>query len=117
MKKSIANNSKISQALLAMIFSILFIFTALSNPIEANAAPLVHPVAEGGGADVSIPYVINLNMYESNEEDESTNDTAGYLSYAASGDRCGVMFYVIDDRSQIRAIGVLLDEKGMDEYG
>lgn len=117
MEKKFASNYKIKYILLSILFSILFIFTALSNPIEANAAPLVHPVAEGGGADVSIPYVINLNMYESNEEDESTNDTAGYLSYAASGDRCGVMFYVIDDRSQIRAIGVLLDDAGKTEYG
>lgn len=116
MKKSIANNIKIKYILLSILFSILFIFTALSNPIEAHAYEPVD-VDGTGCADVSIPYVINLNMYESNEEDESTNDTAGYLSYAASGDRCVVMFYVIDDRAQIRAIGVLLDEKGMDEYG
>lgn len=37
MKKSIASNQRNFQAIIAMLRSILFIFTALSNPIEAHA--------------------------------------------------------------------------------
>lgn len=115
MEKKFASNQRKLQAIIAMILSILFIFTALSNPIIANAyEPAEH---DGSGrVPASIPYVVNLNMYESNEEDASTNEEAGYLCYAASGDRCGVMFYVIDDRAHIQAIGVILDEKGTEKY-
>lgn len=111
MEKKFASNKRIYQAILAMILAMSFIFTSLSSSIVAHAYEPVD-VDGTGRADTNIGYTINLNMYASNETDESTNDTAGYLSYAASGDRCGVMFYVIDDHALIRAIGVLLDEKG-----
>ena len=112
MKKLIASNPKISHAFLAMIFSILFIFTAFYNPIEAHAAGDV----EVSYSDISMDYVINLGSYGSNEFDESSEQEAGYLYYAASEDRCGVMFYVVDAIGQIQAHGILLDKAGTELY-
>ena len=61
-------------------------------------------------------YVINLGSYGSNEFDESSEQEAGYLYWAASGDRCGVMFYVVDNHGQVQAHGILLDKAGQDLY-
>lgn len=62
--KSLAGNFKISHAILCVIFSILFIFTALDIPIIANAA------TEDSGAGLG--QTLNLSSY-------SANETAGYL--------------------------------------
>ena len=92
---------------MCMLFSLLFIFMALSQPLKVHAS-------EEGGSITQLP---NLSMYSSNETDESSNETAGYLFWAASGQRTGVLFYVIDDHGEIKARGVLLDEAGRAEYG
>lgn len=69
MKKIFTSNPKIFQTILCLIFSLLFIFTALniSNPITAYAED-----------DVSIGQVLNLGSYSANETDESSNEQAGY---------------------------------------
>lgn len=92
---------------MCMLFSLLFIFMALSQPLKVHAS-------EEGGRITQLP---NLTMYSSNEDDESSNETAGYLFWAASGQRTGVLFYVIDNNGEIRARGVLLDKAGQAEYG
>lgn len=100
--KSLAGNFKISRTILCMIFSILFIFTALniSTPITAYAA---------GDSGASLGQVLNLSTYSANEIDESSNETAGYLYWAASGERSGIYYYVLDNYGKIRAHGVILD--------
>ena len=92
---------------MCMLFSLLFIFMALSQPLKVHAS-------EDGGSITQLP---NLTMYSSNETDESSNETAGYLFWAASGKRTGVLFYVVDDVGEIKARGVLLDKAGQTEYG
>ena len=88
MKKSITNNKKIKYTLLSILFSILFIFTALniSNPITAYADDDTPQIGQ----------VLNLSQFSANETDESSNETAGYLFWAASGKRSGIYYYVID---------------------
>lgn len=88
MEKQSASNHKISRTILCMIFSILFIFTALNIPITAYAA---------GDSGASLGQVLNLSTYSANETDESSNETAGYLYWAASGERSGIYYYVQDN--------------------
>lgn len=90
MEKQRTSNHKISHTILCMIFSILFIFTALNipTPITAYAA---------GGSGTSLGQVLNLSTYSANETDESSNETAGYLYWAASGERSGIYYYVQDN--------------------
>ena len=107
MMQKVISNSKIKYTIMCMLFSLLFIFMAMSQPLKVHAS-------EEGGSITQLP---NLTMYSSNETDESSNETAGYLFWAASGKRTGVLFYVIDSRGEIRARGVLLDKAGQDEYG
>lgn len=107
MMQKVISNSKIKYTIMCMLFSLLFIFMALSQPLKVYAD-------EDGGSITQLP---NLTMYSSNETDESSNETAGYLFWAASGQRTGVLFYVIDDLGEIKARGVLLDKAGVDEYG
>ena len=99
--KSLAGNFKISHAILCVIFSILFIFTALDIPIIANAA------TEDSGT--SLGQSLNLSSYSANETDESSNETAGYLYWAASGERSGIYYYVMDNYGWTRAHGIVLD--------
>lgn len=107
--KSLAGNFKISHAILCMIFSILFIFTALniSTPITAYAA---------GDSGASLGQVLNLSTYSANEIDESSNEQAGYLYWAASGERSGIYYYVQDNYGKIRAHGVILDDAYSKSY-
>lgn len=107
MKKSIICNTRILQAILAIVFSILFIFITL-NPSVAYASD---------DDETHIGQVMNLMSYGSNEADESSNEQAGYLYWAASGDRCGVYFYVVNERGTINAHGILLDKAGQDQWG
>lgn len=99
--KSLAGNIKISHAILCVIFSILFIFTALNIPILAYAA------TEDSGA--SLGQSLNLSSYSANETDESSNETAGYLYWAASGNRSGIYYYVADNYGWVKAHGIVLD--------
>lgn len=84
MEKQSASNFKISRAILCMIFSILFILTALniSTPLTAYAE------------ETSLGQVLNLGSFSANETDESSNEQAGYLYWAASGERSGIYYYV-----------------------
>lgn len=93
-----------------MIFSILFIFTALfiSKPISAYAA---------GDSGSGLGQTMNLDSYSANEDDESTNEQAGYLYWAASSKRCGVLFYVVDEKGVIQTHGLVMDKAGVGEFG
>lgn len=108
MEKQSANNSKIKYFLLSILFSILFIFTALniSNPITAYA-----------DTTTTIGQTMNLDSYSANEDDESTNEQAGYLYWAASSKRCGVMYYVVDEKGVVQTNGLIMDRAGRDEFG
>ena len=109
MKKSITNNKKIKYTLLSILFSILFIFTALniSDPITAYADDDTPQIGQ----------VLNLSQFSANETDESSNETAGYLYWAASGKRSGIYYYVIDNAGWVRASGIIMDDAGRAEYG
>lgn len=108
MKKIFTSNPKIYQTMLSLIFSILFIFTALniSNPLIAYA-----------DTTTNIGQTMNLDSYSANETDESSNETAGYLYWAASSKRCGVMFYVVDEKGVIQTNGLIMDKAGQEEFG
>lgn len=108
MKKSIPSNSKISHTILCMIFSILFIFTAL------NISPTLTAYAD---TTTTIGQTMNLDSYSANEDDESTNEQAGYLYWAASSRRCGVMFYVVDETGVVQTNGLIMDKAGQEEFG
>ena len=110
MEKQRTSNNKISYTILCMIFSILFIFTALfiSKPISAYAA---------GGSGSGLGQTMNLDSYSANEDDESTNEQAGYLYWAASSKRCGVLFYVVDEKGVIQTHGLVMDKAGVGEFG
>lgn len=95
MEKQSASNHKISHTILCMIFSILFIFTALNIPITAYAR--YTEGIDGSGSGASLGQVLNLSTYSDNETDESSNETAGYLYWAASGERSGIYYYVQDN--------------------
>lgn len=109
MKKIFTSNPKIKYSLLSILFSILFIFTALniSNPITVYADDDTPQIGQ----------VLNLGAFSANETDESSNERAGYLYWAASGDRSGVYYYVIDDKGNNRAHGIIMDSAGVEEYG
>ena len=108
MEKSIPSNSKIKYFLLSILFMILFIFTALkfSSPLTAYA-----------DTTTTIGQTMNLDSYSANEDDESTNEQAGYLYWAASSRRCGVMFYVVDKNGVVQTNGLIMDKAGQEEFG
>ena len=60
---------------------------------------------------------MNLDSYSANEDDESTNEQAGYLYWAASSRRCGVMFYVVDEKGVVQTNGLIMDKAGQEEFG
>lgn len=116
MEKQRISNLKISHAVLCMIFSVLFILTALkfSNPIIAYARPADYD----GTAETSIGQTLNLGSFSANETDESSNEQAGYLYWAASGNRSGIYYYVVDNYGWIRANGIIMDRAGATyDYG
>lgn len=86
MKKSITSNSKIKYSLLSILFSILFIFTALfiSKPITAYA-------------DGSSILQSTSNGKAVNGQEIDSTSTANYLFWAASSERTGILFYIIDN--------------------
>lgn len=118
MKKSITNNKKIKYTLLSILFSILFIFTALniSNPITVYAYPTadtendlstefewdpvtrtwvrVDDYGESGVDGVVIP------DFDADEIINGTSTTGSvapaYTYWGGDSHRCGVICYVID---------------------
>ena len=86
MKKSITSNPKIKYSLLSILFSILFIFTALfiSKPITAYA-------------DGSSILQSTSNGKAVNGQEIDSTSTANYLFWAASSERTGILFYIIDN--------------------
>lgn len=74
MEKQSASNRKIKYTLLSILFSILFIFTALNIPITAYAR--YTEGIDGSGSGASLGQVLNLSTYSANEIDESSNETA-----------------------------------------
>lgn len=89
MKKSITSNPKIKYAFLSILFSILFIFTAVyyEQPLATYAA---------GGILTS-----DSNGKAVNGTEVDSTSTANYLFWAADDDRTGILFYIIDDRGQL----------------
>lgn len=85
MKKIFTSNHKIKYTLLSILFSIMFIFTALniSNPITVYAD------------DSSILQSTSNGKAVNGTEVDSTS-TANYLFWAASSERTGILFYIVD---------------------
>lgn len=108
MEKQSHNKFKIKYILLSILFMILFIFTALNISI---------PLTAYADTTTTIGQTMNLDSYSANEDDESTNEQAGYLYWAASSKRCGVMYYVVDERGVIQTNGLIMDRAGRDEFG
>ena len=110
MEKQSAGSIRKTHFLVGMLFTILFIFTAMfiSKPI---------PVYAAGDSGTSLGQIMNLDSYSANEDDESTNEQAGYLYWAASSKRCGVMFYVVDEKGVVQTNGLIMDRAGRDEFG
>lgn len=97
MEKQRTSNPKISYTILCMIFSIMFILTALNFPAPAYAE------------ETSLGQTLNLGSFSANETDESSNEQAGYLYWAASGERSGIYYYVQDNYGKTRAHGIIMD--------
>lgn len=110
MEKQSAGSIRKTHFLVGLLFTILFIFTAMfiSKPI---------PVYAAGDSGTSLGQIMNLDSYSANEDDESTNEQAGYLYWAASSKRCGVMFYVVDEKGVVQTNGLIMDRAGRDEFG
>ena len=103
MEKRILIKRNIIKAIAVFIF---FIAIFMFNPLQAYADD-----------DVSIGQVMNLSSYSSNETDESSNEQASYLYWAASGERSGIMLYVVDERGATQCKAILLEEAGTIKYG
>lgn len=88
MEKQSASNSKIKYTLLSILFSILFIFTALkfSSPLTAYADDTL---------------VSNSNGKAVNGQEIDSTATANYLFWAASSQRTGILFYIIDNTGNL----------------
>lgn len=86
MKKIFTSNSKLKCSLLSILFSILFIFTALniSNPITvyADANSILQSTSNGKAV---------------NGTEVDSTSTANYLFWAASSERTGILFYIVDN--------------------
>ena len=108
MEKQSHNKFKIKYILLSILFMILFIFTALNISI---------PLTAYADTTTNIGQTMNLDSYSANEDDESTNEQAGYLYWAASSKRCGVLFYVVDEKGVIQTHGLVMDKAGVGEFG
>lgn len=105
MEKQRTRNNKISYTILCMIFSIMFILTALNFPTPAYAE------------ETSLGQTLNLGSFSANETDESSNEQAGYLYWAASGERSGIYYYVQDNYGKTRAHGIIMDNAYGERYG
>lgn len=103
MEKHILIKRNIIKAIVVFVF---FIAIFMFKPLQAYADD-----------DVSIGQVMNLNSYSSNETDESSNEQASYLYWAASGERSGVMLYVINEKGETQCKAIIMEEAGTIKYG
>lgn len=103
MEKRILIKRNVIKAIAVFIF---FIAIFMFNPLQAYADD-----------DVSIGQVMNLSSYSSNETDESSNEQASYLYWAASGERSGIMLYVVDERGATQCKAILMEKSGRNNYG
>ena len=103
MEKHILIKQNIIKAIVVFVF---FIAIFMFRPLQAYADD-----------DVSIGQVMNLSSYSSNETDESSNEQASYLYWAASGERSGVMLYAIDEKGLTQCKAIIMEEAGRDKYG
>lgn len=103
MEKRILIKRNIIKAIAVFIF---FIAIFMFRPLQAYADD-----------DVSIGQVMNLSSYSSNETDESSNEQASYLYWAASGERSGIMLYVIDEKGETRGKAIIMEKSGQYKYG
>lgn len=102
MEKRILIKRNIIKAIVVFIF---FIAIFMFKPLQAYADD-----------DVSIGQVMNLSSYSSNETDESSNEQASYLYWAASGERSGIMLYVVDERGATQCKAILMEYAGQAKY-
>lgn len=85
MKKSITSNPKLKYSLLGILFSILFIFTALN---------ISHPITVYADDNGILQSTSNGKAVNGTEVDSTS--TANYLFWAASSERTGILFYIVD---------------------
>lgn len=102
MEKHILIKRNIIKAIVVFVF---FIAIFMFKPLQAYADD-----------DVSIGQVMNLNSYSSNETDESSNEQASYLYWAASGERSGIMLYVVDEKGIVQAKAIIMEDAGQAKY-
>lgn len=103
MEKHILIKQNIIYAIVVFVF---FIAIFMFKPLKAYADD-----------DVSIGQVMNLSSYSSNETDESSNEQASYLYWAASGERSGIMLYVVDEKGLTLCKTIIMEEAGTIKYG
>lgn len=103
MEKHILIKRNIIKAIVVFVF---FIAIFMFKPLQAYADD-----------DVSIGQVMNLNSYSSNETDESSNEQASYLYWAASGERSGIMLYVVDEKGETKGKAIIMEKSGQYKYG
>lgn len=103
MEKHILIKQNIIYAIVVFVF---FIAIFMFKPLKAYADD-----------DVSIGQMMNLSSYSSNETDESSNEQASYLYWAASGERSGVMLYVVNEKGLTMGKAILMEKSGRDKYG
>lgn len=94
MEKRILIKRNIIKAIVVFVF---FMAIFMFKPLQAYADD-----------DVSIGQMMNLNSYSSNETDESSNEQASYLYWAASGERSGVMLYVVNEKGETQCKAILM---------
>lgn len=102
MEKHILIKRNIIKAIVFVFFIAIFMF----KPLQAYADD-----------DASIGQMMNLSSYSSNETDESSNEQASYLYWAASGERSGVMLYVVNEKGETQCKAILMEKSGRDKYG
>lgn len=103
MEKHILIKRNIIKAITVFVF---FIAIFMFKPLQAYADD-----------DASIGQMMNLSSYSSNETDESSNEQASYLYWAASGERSGVMLYVINEKGETQCKAILMEKSGQYKYG
>ena len=88
MEKQSAGSIRKTHFLVGMLFTILFIFTAMfiSKPISAYA-------------DTTL--ASNSNGKAVNGQEIDSTSTANYLFWAASSERTGILFYIIDNTGSL----------------
>lgn len=88
MEKQSASSIRKAHFLVGMLFTILFIFTALfiSKPISAYADDAI---------------ASNSNGKAVNGQEIDSTSTANYLFWAASSERTGILFYIIDNTGSL----------------